>query len=178
MTGADGGARPGTVEVRLLRAADAEAVGPLHNRMWRLTYTGLVPQERLDALDDAASVGRWRELGRVLERDGRTSTGAVTRVLTVNGVPVGFAGAGPPRDDDAPASQELWSLYLAPEHHGSGLADVLMDASLPPGPAYLWVLRGNERAAAYYRKRGFVRDGATKPLAGTDALEDRLVRPD
>ncbi|WP_462419101.1 hypothetical protein [Kytococcus sp. Marseille-QA3725] len=39
------------------------------------------------------------------------------------------------------------------------------------------MLRGNERASAYYRKRGFALDGATKPLEGTDRLELRMVRP-
>ena len=111
------------------------------------------------------------------ERDGQSQAGAITLVLTVDGEPVGHSSVGAARDEDPPAAQELWSLYLVGAFQGSGLADVLLDAALPPGPAYLWVLRGNERAAAYYRKRGFVPDGATKPLPGTDVLEDRMVRP-
>lgn len=34
-----------------------------------------------------------------------------------------MASTGPPRDADPPTDTELWSLYLASEYQGSGVAD-------------------------------------------------------
>jgi ribosomal protein S18 acetylase RimI-like enzyme len=46
-------------------------------------------------------------------------------------------------------------------------------------PVSLWVLEGNERAVRFYRRHGFVPDGATKPevIGDADVVELRLVRP-
>lgn len=67
-------------------------------------------------------------------------------------------------------------LYVAEQYHGSGVAQRLLATALPWGPVHLWVLRGNERAIAFYRRSGFTPDGATKhdPRLGADEL--RMVR--
>lgn len=76
---------------------------------------------------------------------------------------VGAAEAGPAPAEwevelgfvPAPADVELHLLYLRPDHHGTGLADRLLSAVLDPGPAYLWLIAGNERAERFYLRRGF-----------------------
>ena len=43
-------------------------------------------------------------------------------------------------------------------------------------PAYLWVLEGNVRAAAFYRRHGFTDEGGRKPEPDTGVVEIRMAR--
>lgn len=164
------------VEVDRLRLADVESLARVHGLIWRATYTGLLPDAVLDSLDPVAGAVRWREVAQRLADEGPTGAAhplgrngpppvADTRVARQqDGHVLGFISVGPPRDDDPPAPRELWALNLDPAWHGTGLADRLLTAALPMGPAYLWVLEGNERAIAYYGKRGFTDTGRRKEL--------------
>ncbi|WP_409483952.1 hypothetical protein [Arsenicicoccus dermatophilus] len=67
-------------EVSPLRAADAEVIGPGHNRVWRVAYRGLLPDEVLDARSDEDSTRRWRDRGRQHEQTGRSAEGATTEL--------------------------------------------------------------------------------------------------
>ena len=159
-----------------LHVADADVLAVLQNRLWRLTYGGLLPAQLLAARDDDANCRVWRDRAVVHERDGRSAEGAVTLVAhDAAGVPVGWATTGPARDNDAPTAIELWSLYVAPELHGAGVAQQLLAAVLPSPPAHVWVVRGNGRAVAFYRKSGFVLDGTTKFDERLGAHELRMV---
>ncbi|OYO06821.1 hypothetical protein CGZ95_00640 [Enemella evansiae] len=52
--------------------------------------------------------------------------------------------------------RQLNHLYLRPEAHGTGLAQTMLDLALPDRQsAHLWVLIGNPRAEAFYRRNGF-----------------------
>lgn len=46
-----------------------------------------------------------------------------------------------------------------PRAHGSGLGQALLDTAIGTEPAYLWIMAGNPRAEAFYRRNGFVPDG-------------------
>ena len=164
--------------IRPLEPEDADEVAALQSRLWRATYTGLVPDRVLRVRDDAANVRVWRKRARDHALRGRSDEGATTLVAhDRDGRPIGWASTGPPRDDDPPTATELWSLYVAEEHHGSGVAHELLEAALPsPAAAHLWVLRGNDRAIAFYRKRGFLPDGTSKHDDRLGADELRLVR--
>ena len=160
-----------------LRASDAYVLGPLQNRLWVETYAGLLPDEVLAARDDAENIRRWFDRGASHERHGIGPGGAKTWVARDEAaVPVGWLSVGPGRDEDAPAAVEVWSLYVAPEHQGTGVGRQLLQY-LPSGQStYLWVLPGNVRAVDFYRARGFVVDGATKYFGESDVLEIRMVR--
>ncbi len=134
-----------------LRAADAEVLGPMHVRLWHETYRSLLSPAVMAAArgDEAGSTARWRERGLAHEREGRSSEGARTLVARVDDRPVGWCTTGPPRDDRPAAPLEMWSLYLDPDHQGSGVAAELFAAAAPVGSLYLWVLEGNERAIAF-----------------------------
>lgn len=155
----------------MLTAGDAAVIAPVHVQVWRDTYAGLMPRSVLDGLDVGRTATRWRdwltgdEPPRVL--------GAFERAT---GALAGWICVGAARDDDAPAATELWVLNLAPEHHGTGLAHTLMHRELAQGPAYLWVVEGNERAIAFYRKHGFERDGVVKAQDDEGSRDLRMVR--
>lgn len=162
-------AAPGDYEYRLLTAHDADVIAPLHVQIWRDTYTGLMSQEKLDSLDVAKNAERWRSL----------LTGEnVPRVLggfDRAGALVGWITVGEARDDDAPCARELWVLNVARAHHGSGVAQELIRQELADGPAYLWVVEGNDRAIAFYRKYGFELDGTKHPMPEGN-VDLRMVR--
>lgn len=91
---------------------------------------------------------------------------------------VGYADAGPGREDDAPEALELYSIYTFRRTYGTGLGAPLVNAAVGSGPAYLWVLENNPRALAFYRKQGFLPDGKrnTLPPEWETLPEFRLVR--
>ena len=89
---------------------------------------------------------------------------------------VGFAVAGPSREDDPPTPYELYAIYTRAAWWGSGLGQTLWDAVRPDGPCSLWVLEANARAQGFYRRNGFAPDGARELYAGLDGWEIRMVR--
>lgn len=154
---------------RLITPDDADTVAPLHAQIWRDTYTGLMAQEKLDALDVEQIAQRWREW--LTGEDAPRVLGA----FTTRGELAGWITVGVGRDDDAPVERELWVLNVEKSHHGTGVAHELMRRELAAGPAYLWVVDGNARAVAFYRKYGFEFDGARRAMR--EANDDlRMVR--
>ncbi|GGU33795.1 GNAT family N-acetyltransferase [Nocardioides albus] len=158
----------------LIRAAvvdDAEALTDLHLDVWEEAYAGLMPDsifvER--RAQRAARIDRWRT---------NIETGPISSLVVEDDEPgrlLGFAGAGPARDDvpDLPRL-ELTALYVRAERYGTGLGHAMLQQAIGSAAAYLWVLDGNERATAFYERQGFRFDGETK----TDpvGVELRMVR--
>jgi ribosomal protein S18 acetylase RimI-like enzyme len=76
---------------------------------------------------------------------------------------------------------ELSKVYVLPQHHGSGLAAALveasMDAAAATGAASVWLGVNNENARAnrFYEKSGFALVGRKKFRLG-DVDEDDFVR--
>ena len=92
---------------------------------------------------------------------------------------VGFADAGPGRDEDGPVLLELYSIYILGRAQGMGLGAALLGAAIGKSPAYLWVLEDNPRAQAFYRRHGFRPDGkrGLLPPEWESVPEMRMVRP-
>jgi GNAT superfamily N-acetyltransferase len=84
----------------------------------------------------------------------------------------------------APAPQELWRFYVDRAHHGTGLAQALMDAVVQMaedgGALTLWlgVWEQNPRAQAFYCKCGFIDIGSHHFRLGTDLQTDRVMSRD
>lgn len=84
-------------------------------------------------------------------------------VAKVNGELVGIAAIDDAPADwevangltPAPAARQLNRLYVAPEFHGTGLADALFTNVDDGRPLYLWLIDGNDRAQKFYARRGF-----------------------
>lgn len=150
---------------------DADTLGRVHTQVWREAYAGLMPPDYLDGLDAQASADRWRLRLEMDEPDGVVVVGTDR-----DGEIVGFASAGPSRDEEPPTAWELYAINVLASHHGSGIADDLVRAAVGLRPASLWVLRDNGRARSFYTRWGFVTDGATKRHEATGAGEVRMVR--
>jgi ribosomal protein S18 acetylase RimI-like enzyme len=158
----------GAVVVRAATLDDAEAIAHVHAASWRETYGRFVADPSTDPWFDAGRrVPMWRA---------NLSDGSFTTVVAVAGRDVvGFAAVRPTDEDDAVRPEELTMLYLLAEAHGSGVGQALLDAVLADRPASLWVAADNPRAHAFYRRNGFVPDGAESTFGPVGATV-RLVR--
>jgi ribosomal protein S18 acetylase RimI-like enzyme len=142
----------------------------MHAACWRESYGPYVDRRLLD--ERLADTARWTTAWTKHLIDGPP------RVLAeAEGELVGFAVAGPSRDEDRATPHELYALYTRAAWWGTGLGQSLWDAVRPDGPCSLWVLEDNARAQGFYRRNGFAPDGAREHYAGLDAWEIRMVRP-
>lgn len=101
------------------------------------------PPERYPFPDEAIR-DRWRKQVR---RDDAT-----TLLAEAEERPVGLVSFSP---------GWLESLFVVPEHWGTGLAARLHDEAVAAleRPCHLWVLEENHRARAFYDRRGWSPDG-------------------
>ncbi|MFT3798862.1 GNAT family N-acetyltransferase [Microbacterium sp.] len=163
----------GTPLVRTPVPADAAGMARVHVASWRETYRGLMRDDLLDAPDfEERQVRFWTAaLTEPRYRDRRFA------VAELAGDIVGIALSGPRlgADDAELPGLQLYILYLLRAHHGTGAGGLLLDAVVPPGAAaLLWVADPNPRAQAFYRRNGFVADGAEQEEFGI--REIRMVR--
>lgn len=109
------------------------------------------------------------------------------RFAEYDGVIIGFAKLGPPALPFPPTGRpasELRQLYVYRDHHGGGVAPMLMqwatDTARQRGAAelYLSVFTGNPRARAFYARYGFVEVGPYYYMVGEHADEDIILRLD
>ncbi|MDQ1538866.1 MAG: hypothetical protein QOE58_3259, partial [Actinomycetota bacterium] len=128
----------GSYAVRSPREEDADELGRVHIQVWREAYANDMPAEYLADLDPVKFAERWKLRFEVDEPDGIVvvATGPDDEI-------VGFASAGPTRDEDAPTEWELYAINVLAAHHGSGIANQLMSAAIAQRPASLWVVRDN-----------------------------------
>ena len=158
--------------VRPAAPEDADGIAEVHIQTWRETYAHLLPASYLDGLDVATRADQWR----------RTLTEAPVDVppfVALDGDRiVGFALAGPARDDDPPRPFQLYAINAVASAHGSGAGQALLDAAVGDVPAYLWAADDNPRAESFYRRDGFAHDGAVERQAfqGAEMVTVRMVR--
>lgn len=149
---------------------DADELGRVHVAIWRQAYAGLMPATYLDGLDPVAFATSWRE--RVAD----PLPGVLRLVARGEDGIAGFTTSGPPRIDDPPVDHELYAINLLAGFRGTGLADSLLARTIGDRAAYLWLVEGNQRAQAFYRRRGFFDDGARSVHEPSGATEIRMVR--
>jgi GNAT superfamily N-acetyltransferase len=176
----DGKAVKDVAYCAMLRQAepeDAMAVARVHVRAWQVGYRGLLPEEYLNHLrpEEWALRYDFASLDPLKPR---------TIVEVEGGAVRGFATTMPSRDADLPEHGELCALYVDPVCWGRGFGVELMAAAraqlLESGfrCGVLWVLAGNERAARFYRRNGWVPDGRCKTdfMHGVEVNEVRYQR--
>jgi GNAT superfamily N-acetyltransferase len=146
---------------------DAETLAHLHLDVWDDAYTGLMPQQILDDRRAAAQerVDRWRD---ILE------SGSSNLLAVAPDGLIGFASAGPGRDNDVDIELELKALYVRAAWWGTGVGYLLLTEAVGDRAAYLWVLAGNDRAIRFYERQGFRLDGTEDEH--DEGLHVRMVR--
>lgn len=128
------------------------------------------------------------------EAYGLTATAALLRdpelflhvaELPAEGALAGYVLAGPCKLPHAGASAEhgeLRRLYVAHEWHGRGIGRALMEAafawmeSMFPGPAWLGVWSGNEKAQRIYQRYGFRKVGEYDYPVGSWTDREHIYR--
>jgi GNAT superfamily N-acetyltransferase len=144
-----------TVQVRPLAEAD-----------WKT-----LREIRLRALLDAPEsfYSSYQEAVRLTEDDWRarlSSTDRVTLLAELDDRPVGMISGAPTSEDERdPEAALMLAMWVEPESRGHGVADALTEALLnwSREQGYerllLWVYDAAPRAAAFYRRAGFVATG-------------------
>ncbi|HEY5294520.1 MAG TPA: GNAT family N-acetyltransferase [Gaiellaceae bacterium] len=162
------------MELRRATGDDALAIETIRVEGWRAAYRHVFPPAELDALP--IDERRWRP------RLETPPAGWTTLVAEYDRAVVGFASAGPSRDEHGLGLGlgELYALYVDPEHWSSGAGRMLIEAAearlaAEYAEATLWVLDDNPRACRFYERAGWAPDGATKAeeRLGVRALEVR-----
>ncbi|GGS03415.1 N-acetyltransferase [Streptomyces humidus] len=163
-------------QVREMTLADVDRVSEIRVRGWQWAYRGLMPQSYLDALSVAEDAERRRA------GFGRGGPGVVNLVAERAGTVVGWAALGPYREGEVLTEEaELYALYAAVEHIGTGVGRALLQEAARRAEALghpamrLWVLEGNAPARRFYTRAGLHADGAEEPfeVAGVTVSEVR-----
>ena len=156
------------------RAEDADAIADLHVSTWREAYGVLLGEDFFTEQHLQMRREMWQ---RIL---GNPREGLSVRVATIDGEIVGFALAGPgvaAEGNYAPRERQLYAIYVAAAHYGTGIGQALLDEILGTEPAMLWVAKQNARAIAFYRRNGFEFDGAEQIDPGAPRITDaRMIR--
>jgi GNAT superfamily N-acetyltransferase len=167
-----------TVGFRDAGVDDASGIATVHVASWRAAYAGLLPAPVLEGLSVAQRRRHW---DRVLD----LSSPDRVVVAECAGEVVGFAHVGPAHDADAgPSTGQLRTLYLDPGWWGTGVGRGVHDeglvrlAGLGHDRAVLWMLSTNARAACFYRRQGWVRDGRIRvqQFGGAVVIDHRWSR--
>ncbi|MFO1037169.1 MAG: GNAT family N-acetyltransferase [Geminicoccaceae bacterium] len=160
--------RHGSLVVRPAAAADAAEIARVQVQSWRETYPGMVPQEHLDSLSEAAHTRHWR---RAL------GTGGPVLVATWEGGVVGLVSGGLSRWRED-VTGEIHVLYVLAAAQGKGIGRALFDAA-----HYALARRGhrglavgvlalNLRARRFYEHLGGQIGGETTVSVGGERLRE------
>lgn len=156
---------PSVITIRRATSDDARAIATLHIEGWQWAYHGLLPDDYLSTLTDTLE----RRAASHAYRMDHESPGQRTWVAEEDSRMVGFATAGPSRDEDAsPDTGEIGAIYLRRVSAGKGVGRVLLAHTVDElwcsgfKQATLWVLDTNRRACRFYEAAGWLPDGAVK----------------
>lgn len=159
------------IQVRAAVARDVPQIARLHVESWRATYRGLMPDA---VLDDPGFIGRRERFWTAVLTDPGYAANRIA-VAEEDGSLIGIAMAGPVTEPDVQWTAQLYVLYCYAAVHGLGAGAALLDAVVEPlTTAGLWVADPNPRAQTFYRKHGFLPDGAHKVEDGVSEI--RMVR--
>jgi len=142
----------------------------VHVESWRETYRGLMPDE---LLDDPELLHRREQFWLGALTDPRYAANRVVVAVRDEAI-VGIAMSGPSTDPVAPAGRHLHVLYVLASHHGLGVGGGLLNAVLDEDQeSSLWVADPNPRAQAFYRRNGFLPNGASRTESGVREIRMR-----
>jgi lincosamide nucleotidyltransferase A/C/D/E len=157
-----------SVAVRPATLADVPAVCAIRMRSWRAAYAGLMPQQVIDALDLGTMWSTWRA-------SVHNPASPSTRLFVAGPPGEVHAYAWVRPEDGSRTAAQVGALYSDPTAWGTkaGWAVFTAAVSFLRGQGFddlsLWMLKGNERAARFYERAGWIPAGeeqTTKTPAG------------
>jgi len=168
------------MRIRTALPADAQALSLLGERLWRETYTGLIPESNLE-LHLAETFGPRQQAAELAD------PACTTLIIEADALLLGYAWlrAGGPEVEhtkcrfDKPL--EVARFYVDRTLHGTGAAQDLMaavlDQAIASGHDGLWlqVWEQNPRAIRFYTKAGFSDAGDASFRIGEQVDRDRLL---
>ena len=146
---------------------EIEGKSLVHWQTWREAYDDLLPEE----FQETMTLDRCRFLSQKYPEN--------TLIAMDGKKVVGFISYGNFRDEAIQAG-EIIALYVLKDYYGKGVSKQLMHAAFVAldqfSEIYLWVLKDNKRAIAFYQKMGFTFDGQEKILElGKPVKELRMM---
>ena len=146
---------------------EIEGKSLVHWQTWREAYDDLLPanyQETM-TLEKCRFFSQKYPENTLIAMDGKKV--------------VGFISYGNFRDETIQAG-EIIALYVLKDYYGKGVSKQLMHAAFVAldqfSEIYLWVLKDNKRAIAFYQKMGFTFDGQEQILKlGKPVKELRMI---
>lgn len=165
---------------RLALAADAAGIARVHVQSWRDTYSGLLPDRYLAAMNVRQYESQW---ARTLRDPYHRSA---VFVVEQAGRVVGFASCGRERDGDRRYEGELYAIYLLREAQGRGHGRALVESAAAAlalrgmMSMVVWVLRDNTGARAFYERLGgvYLRERPLDLAQGLGIREVSYLWPD
>ena len=146
---------------------EIEGKSLVHWQTWREAYDDLLPEE----FQETMTLDRCRFLSQKYPEN--------TLIAMDGKKVVGFISYGNFRDEAIQVG-EIIALYVLKDYYGKGVSEQLMHAAFVAldqfSEIYLWVLKDNKRAIAFYQKMGFTFDGQEKILElGKSVKELRMM---
>ena len=167
------GAAMGEVVVRRISAEDGALLRDVRLRALQDTPSAFGSTY---AAELSRSDAQWAERAAA----GATGTDRITALAFDGDECVGLAGGFRNDEDGHHADIDVVSMWVAPSHRGSGVAEQLVDTVLEwarddaeADVVGLWVTRGNHRAQRFYERLGFVETGDVQPLP-SDPCKDEV----
>ena len=146
---------------------EIEGKSLVHWQTWREAYDDLLPADFQETmtLEKCRFFSQKYPENTLIAMDGKKV--------------VGFISYGNYRDETIQAG-EIIALYVLKDYYGKGVSKQLMHAAFVAldqfSEIYLWVLKDNKRAVAFYQKMGFSFDGQEKILKlGKPVKELRMM---
>ena len=146
---------------------EIEGKSLVHWQTWREAYDDLLPADFQETmtLEKCRFFSQKYPENTLIAMDGKKV--------------VGFISYGNFRDEAIQAG-EIIALYVLKDYYGKGVSKQLMHAAFVAldqfSEIYLWVLKDNKRAIAFYQKMGFAFDGQEKILElGKPVKELRMI---
>ena len=146
---------------------EIEGKSLVHWQTWREAYDDLLPAD----FQETMTLEKCRFFSQKYPEN--------TLIAMAGKKVVGFISYGNFRDEAIQAG-EIIALYVLKDYYGKGVSEQLMHASFVAldhfSEIYLWVLKDNKRAIAFYQKMGFTFDGQEQILKlGKPVKELRMI---
>lgn len=149
---------------------DCADIAKVHVNCWRTTYSGIVPDEKLQSMSVEKSTEKWKEFFE------RTPSEVESILLLKKGAEtIGFCAGGLKRKESkrtAGYTGEIKALYILQEHQKKGIGTEflkLYEEIFRKNGIYsyiIWVLKDNPSKEFYKKRNGRLITTKTYDIAG------------